>query len=605
MRATLNKYHRFFLCLLGAIILCFISLVATNQPTFATAITKKQVKKVGSFKAERYGIQGGTVTKDYFIFADKDQGQNGYTTIRFFNRRTKKEVRPGKSLIKQEFLHSSSIYHKWGSDFAHVTDANSGKWWCFSVKDKKQVANSKCGSRLSSSSLDHGSNSYYRQGWTKYGSYFFRAYSGSNGNDVNIEVYDKNRKFVENFTADNGRSGAMPACEIEDVAVDGSEGVLYVLCDGKSNGHAAEFYKIDKSVFSKYISPSSSSSSSSPEERQNSISAVRKKTAEDYQREASSYTPSTSTYDGVVETNFFGTMQDDKEGCGVYTTLDLVMTILTIGIGIAAAIGITISGIIYLTAKGDVAKTTKAKRRIYEIVIGLAAYAVIWFVLAFLLPEFNPELKACKILTAEEIAARNARIEATRAENQSKQQSSSKTSRTPSSSGSSSSSSNSLSNWYKAMNDQAKYMKNAKYGGNYKSNFKLSKKEGTCVTYVSTSLQRLGVIPKNTYVWYNCGLTGSAANYIKKHKDVFEVIYPNKTASELKKQKNGIQKGDIVFYQYGSKCGAGHTMIFIKFNKKGKPLFNTFGKSGMKKNNAHPDGSKKIKMIIRLKKTTL
>ena len=112
-------------------------------------------------------------------------------------------------------------------------------------------------------------------------------------------------------------------------------------------------------------------------------------------------------------------------------------------------------------------------------------------------------------------------------------------------------------------------------------------------------------MPKNTYVWYSCGLTGSAANYIKKHKDVFEVIYPNKTASELKKQKNGIQKGDIVFYQYGSKCGAGHTMIFVKFNRKGKPLFNTFGKSGMKKNNAHPDGSKKIKMIIRLKKTTL
>ena len=71
------------------------------------------------------------------------------------------------------------------------------------------------------------------------------------------------------------------------------------------------------------------------------------------------------------------------------------MTILTIGIGVTALIGITISGITYLTAKDNVEKTTKAKRRIFEIVIGLVAYAAIWGILTFLLPEFNPELKTC------------------------------------------------------------------------------------------------------------------------------------------------------------------------------------------------------------------
>lgn len=594
MKALKINRHLAIRFALGALILCLSTTVIAIHSVYAdTVIDGSLVQKVGDFRADNYGIQGGTISEKYYIFADSNShgSTNGRTTIRFFDRKSGKEVSADSSLIMQDFKHASSLHYDWGTGYAQVGDASTGNWWCFSVKNRKQVSESKCKNGfLTSSGLGYGNT---RQGWTKFGDYYFRAVGNEYDEGANITVYDKDRNFVENYVVP---LSATDVCEIEDVAVDGNEGVLYMLCDDKAKGHYAGFYKIDKSVFSNYITASN-------EKRTAKNSAAKEKDASDYEKEA--YVPSVSTYDGVVETTFFGTMQDDKEGCGVFTTLDLIITILTIGIGISATIGIAVSGIIYLTAKGDVAKTTKAKRRIYEIVIGLAAYAVIWALLIFLLPEFNPELKACKTLTAEEIAARNTRIEATRAENQSKQQSSSKTSRTPSSSDSSSNSSNNLSKWYQAINDAAKYMKKAKYGSNHKSNYKLAKKEATCITYPSIALQMLKVIPKNTYVWYNCGLTGSAANYIKKHKDVFEVIYPNKTASELKKQKNGIQKGDIVFYQYGSKCGVGHTMIFIKFNSKGKPLFNTFGKSGMKKNNAHPDGSKKIKMIIRLKKTTL
>lgn len=162
------------------------------------------------------------------------------------------------------------------------------------------------------------------------------------------------------------------------------------------------WYKIDSSVFSKYtgkkghsnptICKGNEASESSSSSSSDNPSSVIDNPADP----SSGYTPTDSTYDGVIDTIFFGTIRDDGKGCGVYTVLDLVFQIMTIGVGVLAVLGITISGITYLTAGGDVAKTTKAKRRIYEIVIGLVAYAALWAILTFLLPEFNPELKTCQ-----------------------------------------------------------------------------------------------------------------------------------------------------------------------------------------------------------------
>lgn len=406
MKALKINRHLAIRFALGALILCLSTTVIAIHSVYAdTVIDGSLVQKVGDFRADNYGIQGGTISEKYYIFADSNShgSTNGRTTIRFFDRKSGKEVSADSSLIMQDFKHASSLHYDWGTGYAQVGDASTGNWWCFSVKNRKQVSESKCKNGfLTSSGLGYGNT---RQGWTKFGDYYFRAVGNEYDEGANITVYDKDRNFVENYVVP---LSATDVCEIEDVAVDGNEGVLYMLCDDKAKGHYAGFYKIDKSVFSNYITASN-------EKRTAKNSAAKEKDASDYEKEA--YVPSVSTYDGVVETTFFGTMQDDKEGCGVYTTLDLIMTILTIGIGISAAIGIAVSGIIYLTAKGDVAKTTKAKRRIYEIVIGLAAYAVIWALLTFLLPEFNPELKACKTLTAEEIAARDARIAAIRAEN--------------------------------------------------------------------------------------------------------------------------------------------------------------------------------------------
>lgn len=74
---------------------------------------------------------------------------------------------------------------------------------------------------------------------------------------------------------------------------------------------------------------------------------------------------------------------------GVTCILKLVVDTMSIGIGILGVIGITIVGVQYLTAGGDEAKTRKAKQRMFEIVIGLVAYVVIYAALTWLLPTFQ------------------------------------------------------------------------------------------------------------------------------------------------------------------------------------------------------------------------
>lgn len=71
---------------------------------------------------------------------------------------------------------------------------------------------------------------------------------------------------------------------------------------------------------------------------------------------------------------------------GVVCILNLVVDIMSIGIGVLGVIGITVVGIQYLTAGGNEEKTRKAKQRMFEIVVGLVAYVLIYAVMKWLMP---------------------------------------------------------------------------------------------------------------------------------------------------------------------------------------------------------------------------
>ncbi len=86
---------------------------------------------------------------------------------------------------------------------------------------------------------------------------------------------------------------------------------------------------------------------------------------------------------GGVETNIISC---DSANNGIWGILSLVINIMTAGIGVLAVIGIVICGIQYTTAAGDEAKTRKAKRRMFEIVIGVAAYLILFAAFNWLSP---------------------------------------------------------------------------------------------------------------------------------------------------------------------------------------------------------------------------
>ena len=92
---------------------------------------------------------------------------------------------------------------------------------------------------------------------------------------------------------------------------------------------------------------------------------------------------------GEVQTAILTSCGSGDEN-GIFCILNLVVNIMTIGIGVLGVLGITIVGIQYLTAGGNEEQTRKAKRRMYEIVIGLVAYVLVYALLYWLIPNFQP-----------------------------------------------------------------------------------------------------------------------------------------------------------------------------------------------------------------------
>ncbi len=85
----------------------------------------------------------------------------------------------------------------------------------------------------------------------------------------------------------------------------------------------------------------------------------------------------------AVETNIL------SGDMGIGGLLKLVANIMLYGLGAAAVIGVIIAGIMYLTAKDNEQQVAKAKKRLLDVVIGLVAWAALWTVLNWLIPNFS------------------------------------------------------------------------------------------------------------------------------------------------------------------------------------------------------------------------
>ena len=87
-----------------------------------------------------------------------------------------------------------------------------------------------------------------------------------------------------------------------------------------------------------------------------------------------------------IDTALFGQVCDKCDGGAIYKILAECIEIFSILVGVLAILGIVIAGIMYATSAGDVARQTKARRRLIEVVIGIASYGLLFTFLNWLIP---------------------------------------------------------------------------------------------------------------------------------------------------------------------------------------------------------------------------
>lgn len=294
--------------------------------------------------------------------------------------------------------------------------------------------------------------------------------------------------------------------------------------------------------------------------------------------------------DGSVDTTFFGNIKDDGNGCGVYMVLNYAIDFLAFGVGIAAVIGIVISGITYMTAKDNQERTIKAKRRIYEIVIGLMAYLALWSLLSFLLPggvlNDSPQCEegtdsGSFFTTPNESSSPDARKDRWNHYGYTRRYASSSGSGGDFSTEMTEGSGNMLTS---ALNVAEIFVKNRfMYGGNVVKKISEAKikKNGraTCASYVSLVAQEAGLL-KNGEVFYTTPKLVSNRSALSKNFTITSA--GGATVASLVKDKR-LVPGDII-----GLSSQMHTMIYAG-RKNGKFYYYSGGKNATT-NSSSPGG---------------
>lgn len=91
--------------------------------------------------------------------------------------------------------------------------------------------------------------------------------------------------------------------------------------------------------------------------------------------------------EACYDTVLFGKVCDDCKGGAIMGILAIVLRVLTAGIVVAATIGIIWAGALIMTARDDVSQRAKGIKRIQEVVIGLAGYALLAGFISFISPK--------------------------------------------------------------------------------------------------------------------------------------------------------------------------------------------------------------------------
>lgn len=87
-----------------------------------------------------------------------------------------------------------------------------------------------------------------------------------------------------------------------------------------------------------------------------------------------------------ISTAIFGQVCDNCNGSAVMQILAYVVRIMTIGVGILAVIGIMVFGIRYLTSHGNENLAIKARRHLFQVLLGLVSYIVLVLAAGWILP---------------------------------------------------------------------------------------------------------------------------------------------------------------------------------------------------------------------------
>ena len=154
-----------------------------------------------------------------------------------------------------------------------------------------------------------------------------------------------------------------------------------------------------------------------------------------------------------------------------------------------------------------------------------------------------------------------------------------------------------------ACKEQLAWMKNAKYGWEKNPTIAKSKKKGTCVTYVSCVLQRLGILKSGQALWHSG--KGYGTGKVTGVNDRMTVTYMgNKSLASLKSK---LKAGDIVLLddnKSGVKGSGGHIFILTGKWSGGDPYVYDQEPSRTCIKTQKPrkySGKRKVLAIVRLK----